>query len=166
MEKKARSLPEDWMEEKKRASSSLTCFPSKERKVGSKAGLFVLVFQPDSLAATVVEMPLLSWVCGCCEPWGMWEWSQAGLSNARDCWVYPHSCREIRSSFHEQFIQGLERHKSCRIIRLVASCPSAVTTLQDFSAKVKAHANYQSITGVSSNIELHLAPPFVGVWCH
>lgn len=82
MKTEACGLLETWREETKRQSSSPICFPSKKRKVGSKADLFVdwvviavwvlvfclllfifWVFLTDSSAITLIEMTALSWAC-------------------------------------------------------------------------------------------------------
>lgn len=68
----------------------------------------------------------------------------------------------------QRFSSTLARGKSRRLLRLVASWPSAVMTLQDFGAKVRGRASYQSVGVVSSNIELQSAPSVAGAGrgCH
>lgn len=99
------------------------------------------------LAATVVEMPLLSWCVTRCEPWVDVK-SGARLGSAVP--ESPHlqgklqqlPCTNRRRSWSlECFLSKLACGKSPSLLYLVGSWPHAVMTLQDFSTKLRGHVN-------------------------
>lgn len=102
------------------------------------------------LAATVIEMPLLSWCVTCCEPWVDVK-SGARLVSAVP--ESPHLQGKLqhlpftahrRSWRMECFLIKLACGKSPSLFHLIAIWAHAVMTLQDFSTKLRGHAKYQN----------------------